>query len=87
MTRYLGYVSLAEENAEFLGNLVRGVDLSVSRSIGFAHLFHSKFAAMQFKRAAESVGYQVQVKLFPPFEVEEPKGLGRGCVDGVGAVR
>lgn len=66
-------MSLTDENAEFLANLARGIDLSVSRLIGFAHLFDSEFSAMQFKRAAENAGYQVQVKQFPPFEVEEPK--------------
>jgi hypothetical protein len=64
---------LAEENALFLANLARGIDLSVPRTIGFAHLLYSEFSAAQFKRAAESAGYRVQVKLFPPFEVEEAK--------------
>ena len=74
MTRYLVCMSLAEENAVFLANAAaHGTDLSIPRTIDFAHLLYSEFSAAQFKRAAERVGYRVRLKLFPPFEVDEPK--------------
>jgi hypothetical protein len=65
---------LADENAEFLASIAaRGTDLSIPQTIDFAHLLYSEFSAAQFKRAAENKGYRVQLKLFPPFEVEERK--------------
>jgi hypothetical protein len=65
-------MSFAEENAEFLAIMAaRGTDLSIPRTIGFAHLLPSEFSAAQFKRAAEGAGYRVRVNQFPPFGVEE----------------
>jgi hypothetical protein len=63
----------AEENAEFLAIASRSIDLSIPRTVNFSHLLDSEFSGAQFRKAAESAGYSVRMRLFPPFEVEEPK--------------
>jgi hypothetical protein len=65
-------MSLAEENAEVLGNIAaRGTDLTVPRLIDFAHLLYSEAAASGFKRAAEEACYTVRIEAFPPSQTGE----------------
>jgi hypothetical protein len=60
-------MSLAEENAEVLKDIAeRGTNLSIPRTVEFAHLLYSELAAAQFKDAAENAGYQVRMEVFPP---------------------
>jgi regulator of RNase E activity RraB len=62
-------MSLAEENAEVLADIAaRGTDLSVPRTIDFAHLLYSEVEAAGFKHAAEKAGYTVQIEAVPPSE-------------------
>jgi len=55
-------MTLAAENAEVLESIAaRGTDLSVPRMIDFAHLLYSEPAASQFRDAAETAGYRVEI--------------------------
>ena len=56
-------MSLSDENAWVLAQIAaRGTDLSISRTIEFAHLLYSETTARQFAAAAENAGYQVEIK-------------------------
>lgn len=59
-------MSLADENAGVLADIAsRGTDLSIPRTVEFAHLLYSEVAAVQFKEAAERAGYHVRLAIFP----------------------
>jgi len=64
-------MSLTDENAEVLESIAaRGTDLSIPRTIDFAHLLYSEPTASQFKEAAENAGFRVRMALFPPSELD-----------------
>lgn len=66
LAAYAVAMSLADENAGVLADIAaRGTDLSVPRTVEFAHLLYSEAAASQFKEAAEAAGYQVRMAMFP----------------------
>jgi TRAP-type C4-dicarboxylate transport system substrate-binding protein len=69
-------MSLAAENAEVLESIAaRGTDLSIPRTIDFAHLLYSDVTASEFKQVAEKAGYRVRMDIFPASELDGQEGV------------
>jgi hypothetical protein len=81
-----GSVSLFDENAEILERMAaRGVDLSLPRSVDFAHVFIDQGLAEAFAEKVERQGYSVSIgetgQESDPWEVIASREMIPSCIN------